>query len=144
MEYSVEESKIDETHLKICSLSLAIRRFPHKLDRKDEFNKWQLMLQSCGARGLIALAVQTCPATLEINMQSSEYWESIYPKTQVYHFVYIHKACYSILPHGHLHDSVHNSQKLLCLWEIVLIDDWCRKPLRRWICAGMWNILSMR
>ena len=38
MEFSVEESQIDETHLKMCSVSSAIRRLHHKPDRNDEFN----------------------------------------------------------------------------------------------------------
>lgn len=67
------------------------------------------------SKGTHALAVQTCSATMEINMQSSENWESIYPKTQVYHSVHIPKTCSSILPHGPLLDTVHDSQKLLCL-----------------------------
>lgn len=83
---------------------------------------------------LLHLQVHTWTATVVINIQSSENWEAVYLQNHLYHcWICTQK----ILPEGHFlkyvhSDFVHNSLKLLYLWESVWIDDSCGKvpPLR--------------
>lgn len=67
--------------------------------------------------GPLLLQVHICTATVEINIQSLENWESVYFQTHLYHSWI---CTQTILPEGHFlkyvhSDFMHNSQKLLYL-----------------------------